>query len=118
MLRSAPEPGLDPRRRPGSGRTHQGLAALQATGTQLGRLMYLARLAEAYGHAGQTIEGLSAECQVPVPHACYKSILEEEQCHDLSLVSPPCRNKRLSGGRARCLWGPQPQTAFTDAPDT
>ena len=37
----------------------QGLAALQATGAELGRPTYLALLAEAYGKAGQVEEGLT-----------------------------------------------------------
>jgi tetratricopeptide (TPR) repeat protein len=39
---------------------HQGLAAWQTAGQQLGRPHYLALLAEAYGRAGQVEDGLSA----------------------------------------------------------
>ena len=37
---------------------HQGLAAMRAGGVELGRAHWLALLAEAYGYAGQTHEGL------------------------------------------------------------
>ena len=42
----------------GIAQIHQGLAAMRATGVELGRPHWLALLAEAYGHVGQTQEGL------------------------------------------------------------
>ena len=39
---------------------HQGLAAYQATGTEIERSHFLALLAEAYGKMGQVEEGLTA----------------------------------------------------------
>ncbi len=44
----------------GIAQMRQGLAAWQATGAEVGVPHYLAMLAEAYGHAGQAEEGLSA----------------------------------------------------------
>ena len=43
----------------GIAQIHQGLAAMRATGVELGRPHWLALLAEAYGHVGQTQEGLT-----------------------------------------------------------
>jgi predicted ATPase len=43
----------------GIAQLHQGLAALQTIGTEVERPYYLALLAEAYGKAGQVVEGLS-----------------------------------------------------------
>ena len=43
----------------GMAQMRQGLAAYQATGSELHRPYYLALLAEAYGSRGQTAEGLS-----------------------------------------------------------
>jgi predicted ATPase len=45
-------------REEGSAQIRQGLAAFRATGAELNRTYYLALLAEAYGQAGQTNEGL------------------------------------------------------------
>ncbi len=42
----------------GIAQMHQGLAAGQATGGELGRSLFLALLGEAYGNEGQTAEGL------------------------------------------------------------
>ena len=47
------------RREEGIAQIRQGLAALQATGTEMARPYYLALLAEAYGKAGQAEEGLA-----------------------------------------------------------
>src|SRR2546422_4895437 len=43
----------------GIAQIHQGLAAQRATGVELGLAHWLALLAEAYGYAGQTHEGLA-----------------------------------------------------------
>ena len=43
----------------GIAQIHQGLAALRAAGVERGRAHWLALLAEAYGYAGQTHEGLN-----------------------------------------------------------
>jgi predicted ATPase/class 3 adenylate cyclase len=43
----------------GMAQIHQGLAAIRATGVELGRPHWLALLAEAYGYMGQPQEGLS-----------------------------------------------------------
>ena len=42
----------------GIAQMHQGLAAFRATGAELNRTYYIVLLAEAYGHSGQTDEGL------------------------------------------------------------
>jgi predicted ATPase len=43
----------------GIAQMHQGLAAFRATGAEIARPWFLARLAEAYGKGGQTEEGLN-----------------------------------------------------------
>jgi predicted ATPase len=43
----------------GIAQMHQGLAAFRATGSEIARPWFLARLAEAYGKGGQTEEGLN-----------------------------------------------------------
>jgi predicted ATPase len=43
----------------GIAQIHQGLAAMRAAGVALGRAHWLALLVDAYGHAGQTQEGLN-----------------------------------------------------------
>ena len=50
----------------GIAQTHQGLAALRATGREEGRPYYLALLTEAYGKEGQAEEGLRALAAVAV----------------------------------------------------
>jgi predicted ATPase len=58
----------------------QGLAAWQATGSQVGRTSYLTFLAEAYGHVGQTAEGLhvlaeALACAHTTGERCYEAEL-------------------------------------------
>jgi predicted ATPase/class 3 adenylate cyclase len=58
----------------------QGLAAWQAIGSQVGRTSYLTFLAEAYGHVGQTAEGLhvlaeALACAHTTGERCYEAEL-------------------------------------------
>jgi predicted ATPase/class 3 adenylate cyclase len=63
----------------GIAQMHQGLAAFRATGSEIARPWFLARLAEAYGKGGQTEEGLHtvAEARAHV-HAHGEHMCEAE----------------------------------------
>ena len=65
----------------------QGLAAWQAIGSKVGRTSYLTFLAEAYGHVGQTAEGLhvlaeALACAHTTGERCYEAELyrSRERC--------------------------------------
>src|SRR5262249_49489962 len=65
----------------GIAQIHQGLAAMQAVGVELSRAHWLALLAEAYGHVGQTQEGLSvlAEALAMVPNESREMLGRRDQ---------------------------------------
>jgi class 3 adenylate cyclase/predicted ATPase len=65
----------------GMAQMHQGMAAVLATGQMLARPYCLVSLAEAVGHAGQTVEGLNLLAEAVVTlEACEQGDLLAEAC--------------------------------------
>jgi DNA-binding winged helix-turn-helix (wHTH) protein/predicted ATPase len=67
----------------GLAQMHQGLAAYQATGAEMGRPSHLALLAEAYGNGGQPAEGLTVLAQAFTAVDTTRERLYEAELHRL-----------------------------------